>query len=85
MCERMKRILIVGAGDRDFHNFNVVFRNSPEYQVVAFTATQILDIANRRYPPVLADDSQYPDGISIFEERDLDKLIATHTVLTSSH
>ena len=78
MCEPMKKILIVGAGDRDFQNFNVVFRNNPEYQVVGFTATQILDSANRRYPPILADDSRYPDGISIFEERNLDKLIATH-------
>ena len=64
----MKRIIIVGAAGRDFHNFNVVFRGNPEYEVVAFTATQIPDIANRRYPPELADDSQYPDGIPIIEE-----------------
>ncbi|MBZ5651141.1 MAG: cyclic 2,3-diphosphoglycerate synthase [Acidobacteriia bacterium] len=76
----MKRILIVGAAGRDFHNFNVVFRGNPEYQVVAFTATQIPDIANRRYPPELADDAQYPDGIPIFEERDLEKLIVTERV-----
>ena len=76
----MKRIIIVGAAGRDFHNFNVVFRGNPEYQVVAFTATQIPDIANRRYPPELADDLQYPDGIPIFEERDLEKLIATERV-----
>ena len=76
----MKRIVIVGAAGRDFHNFNVVFRGNPEYQVVAFTATQIPDIANRRYPPQLADDLQYPDGIPIFEERDLEKLIVTERV-----
>ncbi|MGC2182168.1 MAG: cyclic 2,3-diphosphoglycerate synthase [Terriglobales bacterium] len=76
----MKRIIIVGAAGRDFHNFNVVFRGNPEYEVVAFTATQIPDIANRRYPPELADDAQYPDGIPIFEERDLEKLIVTERV-----
>ena len=46
----MKKILILGAAGRDFHNFNVVFRNNPDYFVVAFTATQIPDIAGRRYP-----------------------------------
>jgi predicted GTPase len=76
----MKRILIVGAAGRDFHNFNVVFRGNPDYQVVAFTATQIPDIANRRYPPELADALQYPDGIPIFEEKDLEKLVATERV-----
>ena len=50
----MKRVLILGAAGRDFHNFNVLFRNNAEYQVVAFTATQIPDIAGRRYPPELA-------------------------------
>jgi predicted GTPase len=75
----MKRILIVGAAGRDFHNFNVVFRNNPEYEVVAFTATQIPDIASRRYPSELADEL-YPDGIPIFEERDLEKLIVTERV-----
>jgi predicted GTPase len=50
----MKNVLIPGAAGRDFHNFNVVFRNHPEFHVVAFTATQIPDIAGRRYPPVLA-------------------------------
>jgi predicted GTPase len=75
----MKRILILGAAGRDFHNFNVVFRNHPEYRVVAFTATQIPDIANRRYPPELAG-LLYPEGIPIFEERDLEKLVAEHGV-----
>ncbi len=71
----MKRILILGAAGRDFHNFNVIFRNNPDYQVVAFTATQIPDIAGRRYPPELAGSAQYPVGIPIFEEKDLEKLI----------
>jgi hypothetical protein len=52
---------------QDFHNFNIVFRDHPEFHVVAFTATQIPDIASRRYPPVLAGRG-YPDGIPIIEE-----------------
>jgi predicted GTPase len=75
----MKRLLILGAAGRDFHNFNVVFRNNPDYHVVAFTATQIPDIANRRYPAELAGDF-YPDGIPIFEERDIEKLIAQEDI-----
>jgi hypothetical protein len=47
----MKRVLILGAAGRDFHNFNVVFRHNREFEVVAFTATQIPDIAGRKYPP----------------------------------
>jgi predicted GTPase len=70
----MKNVLILGAAGRDFHNFNVVFRNHPEFRVVAFTATQISDIAGRRYPPVLAGRG-YPDGIPIVEENDLEKVI----------
>ncbi len=70
----MKRVLILGAAGRDFHNFNVLFRNNPDYQVVAFTATQIPDIAGRRYPPELAG-CLYPQGIPIFEENDLERLI----------
>ena len=58
----MKRVLILGAAGRDFHNFNVLFRNNPEYYVVAFTATQIPDIAGRCYPPELAGDL-YPQGV----------------------
>ena len=75
----MKKVLILGAAGRDFHNFNVVFRNDLAYQVVAFTATQIPDIAGRRYPPELAG-RLYPDGIPIFEEKDLEKLIAENEV-----
>lgn len=75
----MKKILILGAAGRDFHNFNVVYRNDLDYQVVAFTATQIPDIAGRRYPPELAG-RLYPDGIPILEEKDLEKLIAENEI-----
>jgi predicted GTPase len=71
--------LILGAAGRDFHNFNVCFRNNPDYHVVAFTATQIPDIAGRRYPPELAGHF-YPEGIPIFEEKDLEKLIAEYKI-----
>ena len=66
----MKRVLILGAAGRDFHNFNVVFRHNPEFEVVAFTATQIPDIAGRKYPTELAGDL-YPEGIPILEESDM--------------
>src|SRR5690242_18664996 len=75
----MKKVLILGAAGRDFHNFNVVFRNNPQYHVVAFTATQIPDIAGRRYPTELAGPD-YPAGIPIVEERDLEKLIRDHGI-----
>ena len=75
----MKKVLILGAAGRDFHNFNVLFRNNPDYQVVAFTATQIPDIAGRRYPPELAG-SLYPDGIPIFDEKDMEKLVAEYQI-----
>lgn len=75
----MRRVLILGAAGRDFHNFNVLFRNNAEYQVVAFTATQIPDIAGRRYPPELAG-RLYPQGIPIFEEKDLENLILEHRI-----
>jgi predicted GTPase len=75
----MKRVLILGAAGRDFHNFNVVFRNNPSYQVVAFTAAQIPDIAGRRYPAELAG-AGYPDGVPIAEEKDLEKLIREQRV-----
>ena len=76
----MKRILILGAAGRDFHNFNVVFRGNPEYHIVGFTATQIPDIAGRRYPAALAGGLLYPDGIPIHEEKDLEKIIADERV-----
>jgi predicted GTPase len=68
------RTLIMGAAGRDFHNFNVFFRDNPDYEVVAFTATQIPNIAGRKYPPELAG-SLYPQGIPIFPESDLVQLI----------
>lgn len=70
----MKRVVIIGAAGRDFHNFNVVFRDNPEFEVVAFTATQIPDIAGRKYPAELAGGA-YPDGIPIVEEKDLETVI----------
>ena len=69
-----KRILILGAAGRDFHNFNTVFRNDPKCEVVAFTATQIPNIENRVYPPELAGDN-YPLGIPILPEKELEFLI----------
>ncbi|BDU68425.1 GTPase [Geothrix oryzae] len=69
-----RRVVILGAAGRDFHNFNTVYRDNPDYQVVAFTATQIPDIAGRRYPAVLAG-KLYPQGIPIFDESELVALI----------
>jgi predicted GTPase len=68
------RTIIMGAAGRDFHNFNVFFRNNPAYEVVAFTATQIPNIDGRRYPPELCG-TQYPKGIPIFPESELVRLI----------
>jgi predicted GTPase len=65
-----RRVLIMGAAGRDFHNFNVAFRDDPETEVVAFTATQIPGIARRRYPASLAGP-RYPDGIPILDEAEL--------------
>jgi predicted GTPase len=73
------RILIAGAAGRDFHNFNVVYRGRDEYEVVAFTATQIPDIAGRVYPPLLAGDL-YPDGIPIRPEDELEELVREHEI-----
>ncbi len=75
----MKKVVILGAAGRDFHNFNVIFRHDPAYQVVAFTATQIPDIAGRSYPPELAGP-MYPTGIPILEEKDLEKVIREHEI-----
>ncbi len=69
-----KNILIMGAAGRDFHNFNVFYRDNEEYNVVAFTATQIPNIDGRMYPAELAG-KLYPDGIRIYDEADLVKLI----------
>ncbi len=68
------RILIMGAAGRDFHNFNVFYRDNPNVEVVAFTATQIPNIEGRLYPPELAG-ARYPNGIPIYPEGDLVKLI----------
>lgn len=68
------RVIIMGAAGRDFHNFNVFFRDKPEYEVIAFTATQIPGIENKTYPPLLAGQL-YPHGIPIYPESDLSKLI----------
>ncbi len=68
------RTLILGAAGRDFHNFNVVYRDDPRAQVVAFTAEQIPHIAERRYPASLAG-ARYPEGIPIFPEDELEELI----------
>lgn len=73
------RTLIMGAAGRDFHNFNVFFRDNKEYEVVAFTATQIPNIDDRKYPAVLAG-SLYPDGISIYPESELERLIKEKNV-----
>ena len=69
-----KNIIIIGAAGRDFHNFNTCFRDNDDYKVVAFTAAQIPDIAGRKYPAELAGKN-YPDGIPIYAEADLEKLI----------
>lgn len=70
----MRRIIIMGAAGRDFHVFNCCYRNNPEVEVVAFTATQIPHIENRRYPAALAGRS-YPEGIKIHPEAELEELI----------
>jgi predicted GTPase len=69
-----ERVLILGAAGRDFHNFNVCFRDNPRYQVVGFTATQIPGIEGRRYPPQLSGEL-YPDGLPIEAEEDMERLI----------
>jgi predicted GTPase len=75
----IEKVIIMGAAGRDFHNFNVYFKDNPRYQVVAFTATQIPDIDDRRYPPQLAG-ANYPDGILIYPEQELVELIRKHRV-----
>src|SRR3990172_6679278 len=69
-----KRILIMGAAGRDFHNFNTCFRGNKNFEVVAFTATQIPNIEGRAYPSELAGDL-YPKGIPIYAEEELNRLI----------
>ena len=74
-----QRILIMGAAGRDFHDFNVVYRDDPAFEVVAFTATQIPGIADRRYPAALAG-SLYPEGIPISPEADLERIVREREV-----
>ena len=76
---KKRRALIMGAAGRDFHNFNVAFRDNEDYEVVAFTATQIPDIADRKYPSELAG-RLYPDGIPIYDEKELTRLIKKQKV-----
>ena len=74
-----ERILILGAAGRDFHNFNVYFRDHEAFEVVGFTATQIPNIDGRQYPAVLAG-KLYPKGLPIFPEQDMEKIIKDHKV-----
>ncbi len=73
------RVIIAGAAGRDFHNFNVFFRDKPQFDVVAFTATQIPNIIGRKYPAAIAGD-RYPAGIPIESEDDLPRLVRDHGV-----
>jgi predicted GTPase len=79
MNTRIENVIIMGAAGRDFHNFNVYFRDNPRYHVVAFTATQIPQIDGRRYPALLAG-GLYAEGIPIHADRKLRELIETHRV-----
>jgi predicted GTPase len=82
MQREPKRVAILGAAGRDFHNFNTVFRSDPGSRVVAFTATQIPGIAGRRYPAVLAGPL-YPDGIPIVPEEGLARMIREERIDTA--
>jgi predicted GTPase len=75
----IERVLIVGAAGRDFHNFNVYFKDNPRYHVVAFTAAQIPSIERRVFPPELAGGS-YPGGIPIYPEAEMARLIREHHI-----
>ena len=79
MATNRKRVLILGAAGRDFHNFNVVYRDDPGYEVIAFTASQIPGIEDRVYPPELAGP-HYPEGIPIRPEDDLESLVADENI-----
>ena len=74
-----KKVIIMGAAGRDFHNFNVYFKDNEEYEVVAFTATQIPDIHNRAFPPELSG-KLYPKGIPIYPEERISELIKKHKI-----
>ena len=72
-----RKVIIIGAAGRDFHNFNMLFRHNRAYKVVAFTAYQIPDIDGRKYPAPLAGPDLYPDGIPIVSQNGLAQLIKT--------
>ncbi len=74
-----KKVVIMGAAGRDFHNFNVVYRDNEDYEVVAFTATQIPNISGRKYPAELAG-RLYPNGIPIYDEKDLPDIVKKYDV-----
>jgi len=75
----VEKVIIMGAAGRDFHNFNVYFKDNERYRVIAFTASQIPSIENRFYPPELAG-GLYPEGIPIYDETQLPELIREHRV-----
>ena len=79
MSKTKQRVLILGAAGRDFHNFNTYFRDNPDFEVVAFTATQIPNIDGRMYPAELAG-TLYPNGISILPEDDMEKIVVEQRV-----
>ena len=78
MADKTK-VLIMGAAGRDFHNFNTYFRDNEAYEIVAFTATQIPYINDRKYPAELAG-RLYPDGIRIYDESEMPELVKMHGV-----
>ena len=75
----MEKVIIMGAGGRDFHNFNVYFRDNPRYRVIGITAAQIPDIEGRLYPPELSGEL-YPEGVPVYPEEQLAALIREHQV-----
>ena len=74
-----RKIIIMGAAGRDFHNFNTLYLDNKDFEVVAFTATQIPDIEGRVYPKALAG-KLYPKGIPIYDEKELLKLVIKHKI-----
>ena len=74
-----RKVIIMGAAGRDFHVFNCCYRDNPDFEVVAFTATQIPHIEERHYPASIAG-SQYPNGVPVHDERELEELIRRHNV-----
>lgn len=79
MSNSVRKVIIMGAAGRDFHDFNVYWRDNPDYEVVCFTATQIPDIEGRTYPPELSGP-RYPKGIPIYAEEELPELIRKHDI-----